>query len=192
MAAGAARPGRAHAPGRWHRPCARGRARPSTSTVASMPIHATRTSSSTSSASGGRDDALPPPVGRRATTPRPRAGARRAARGRHPRRADGRAWTRRVGPPPAGSWRTCATGRGDPADEPRPCRRGTAGGTGIHILVGGRVVAAGTPAELAAGLHPRLRLRLDRPLTAEELASLRVAAGGSDVTIDGDRYLLDA
>ena len=62
----------------------------------------------------------------------------------------------------------------------------------IHILVGGRVVAAGTPAELAAGLRPRLRLRLDRPLTVDELASLRVAAGGSDVTVDGDRYLLDA
>ena len=39
----------------------------------------------------------------------------------------------------------------------------------IHVLVGGRVVAAGTPAELAAGLQPRLRLRMDRPL--DEAAS---------------------
>jgi ABC-2 type transport system ATP-binding protein len=60
----------------------------------------------------------------------------------------------------------------------------------IHILVGGRVVAAGTAAELAAGLRPRLRLRLDQPLTEPELEGLRAAAGGGPVTVDGDRYLL--
>ena len=61
----------------------------------------------------------------------------------------------------------------------------------IHILVGGRVVAAGTPAELAGGLRPRLRLRLDRPLTDAELGSLQAAAGGGDIRGDGDRYLLE-
>ena len=34
----------------------------------------------------------------------------------------------------------------------------------IAILVDGRIVAAGTPAELTAGVHPRLRLRFERPL----------------------------
>ncbi len=60
----------------------------------------------------------------------------------------------------------------------------------IHILVGGRVVAAGTAAELAAGLQPRLRLRLDQPLTEPELEGLRAAAGGGAVAVDGDRYIL--
>jgi ABC-2 type transport system ATP-binding protein len=61
----------------------------------------------------------------------------------------------------------------------------------IHILVAGRVAAAGTPAELAAGLRPRLRLRMDRALTGEEVESLRAAAGGGGITADGDRYRLD-
>ncbi len=47
----------------------------------------------------------------------------------------------------------------------------------IVILVAGRVAAAGTPAELAAGLRPRLRFRLDRPLDADGVARLSAAAG---------------
>jgi ABC-2 type transport system ATP-binding protein len=46
----------------------------------------------------------------------------------------------------------------------------------IVILSGGRVVADGTAAELAAGLRPRLRFRLDRPLDPDALASLARAA----------------
>ena len=49
----------------------------------------------------------------------------------------------------------------------------------IVILDGGRVIAAGTPAELAAGLQPRLRFRLDRPLDAGGLAALSTAAGAA-------------
>ena len=49
----------------------------------------------------------------------------------------------------------------------------------IHVLVGGRVVAAGTPAELAAGLQPRLRLRMDRPLDEAELGGLRAATAAA-------------
>ena len=36
----------------------------------------------------------------------------------------------------------------------------------IVVLVAGRVVATGTPAELGAGLQPRLRFRLDRAARA--------------------------
>ncbi len=43
----------------------------------------------------------------------------------------------------------------------------------IVILDAGRVVASGTPAELRAGATARLRFRLDRPLDAAELVSLR-------------------
>jgi ABC-2 type transport system ATP-binding protein len=42
----------------------------------------------------------------------------------------------------------------------------------IVVLVSGRMVASGTPAELAAGLRPRLRFGLDRPLDATELEGL--------------------
>ena len=47
----------------------------------------------------------------------------------------------------------------------------------IVVLVEGRVAAAGTPAELAAGLHPRLRFRLDRVLPADAVAALATATG---------------
>jgi ABC-2 type transport system ATP-binding protein len=48
----------------------------------------------------------------------------------------------------------------------------------ICILVAGRIVASGTPAELAARLRPRLRFGLDRPLDAEDLDRLsRVLSG---------------
>ena len=61
----------------------------------------------------------------------------------------------------------------------------------IHILVAGRIVAAGTPAELVAGLRPRLRLRMDRPIGEVGLASLQAATGGGAITAEGDRYRLD-
>jgi ABC-2 type transport system ATP-binding protein len=48
----------------------------------------------------------------------------------------------------------------------------------ICILVAGRIVASGTRAELAAGLRPRLRFGLDRPLHTEDLDRLGRALGG--------------
>ena len=45
----------------------------------------------------------------------------------------------------------------------------------IVVLVAGRIVATGTPAELAAGLRPRLRFRLDRAARPDELARLSAA-----------------
>ena len=56
----------------------------------------------------------------------------------------------------------------------------------IVVLDGGRVVASGTPAELAAGAIARLRFRLDRPLDAGEAASLQAAdhaASGPGATL---------
>jgi ABC-2 type transport system ATP-binding protein len=55
----------------------------------------------------------------------------------------------------------------------------------ILVLVDGRVVGAGTPAELAAGLRPRLRFRLDRPLDAMAARSLGAAVGAVVRAIDG-------
>ena len=49
----------------------------------------------------------------------------------------------------------------------------------IVVLVGGRIVAAGTPAELTAGARPRLRFRVDRPLDAEAVARLAAAVGAA-------------
>jgi ABC-2 type transport system ATP-binding protein len=68
----------------------------------------------------------------------------------------------------------------------------------IVILDRGRVVASGTPAELAAGAQPRLRVRFDRALRDAELADLRQAVAatrvGADVITDGDgaRYRVEA
>lgn len=45
----------------------------------------------------------------------------------------------------------------------------------VVILAGGRILASGTPAELAAGSRARLRFRLDRALHAEPLAGLGTA-----------------
>ncbi len=59
----------------------------------------------------------------------------------------------------------------------------------IVVLVGGRIAASGTPAELAAGLKPRLRFRLDRPLDAEGVAALAGAIGAA-VQV-GDRTWLE-
>ena len=47
----------------------------------------------------------------------------------------------------------------------------------IAVLVGGRIVASGTPGELAAGLRPRLRFGLDRPLGAADMEGLGRALG---------------
>jgi ABC-2 type transport system ATP-binding protein len=58
----------------------------------------------------------------------------------------------------------------------------------ISILVAGRIVASGTPAELAAGLRPRLRFRLDAALDAGALASLSNALGAEIGVLDGPRY----
>jgi hypothetical protein len=55
----------------------------------------------------------------------------------------------------------------------------------ILVLVDGRIVGAGTPAELAAGLRPRLRFCLDRPLDAMAARSLGEAVGAVVRAIDG-------
>jgi ABC-2 type transport system ATP-binding protein len=47
----------------------------------------------------------------------------------------------------------------------------------IHILDDGRLVASGSPADLAADLRPTLRFRLARPLSGEETLALGVVAG---------------
>jgi ABC-2 type transport system ATP-binding protein len=67
----------------------------------------------------------------------------------------------------------------------------------ICVLDGGRLVAAGTPAELGAGATPRLRFRLDRTVAADELLALAGVVGavrpGAAVVADGDgaRYRID-
>jgi ABC-2 type transport system ATP-binding protein len=60
----------------------------------------------------------------------------------------------------------------------------------IVVLVAGRVAAAGTPAELAAGLRPRLRFRLDRAATPDDVARLS-AAVGAGVRPSGDGAWLE-
>ncbi len=49
----------------------------------------------------------------------------------------------------------------------------------IVVIDRGRLVAQGSPAELLAGARPRLRLRLDRPLDADEARSLEAALAAS-------------
>jgi ABC-2 type transport system ATP-binding protein len=67
----------------------------------------------------------------------------------------------------------------------------------ICVLAAGRIVAAGTPAELRAGVTARLRFRLDRALGTDEVASLEralaVVRPGTVVQPDGDggRYRLE-
>ena len=61
----------------------------------------------------------------------------------------------------------------------------------IVILNEGRVVASGPPAELAAGLRPRLRFRLDRPLEAYGLAELARAVGATVREVGSGRYEID-
>ena len=55
----------------------------------------------------------------------------------------------------------------------------------IAVLVAGRIVANGTATELTAGLTPRLRFGLDRPLRPDELASLGSAVGAEVVASAG-------
>ena len=66
----------------------------------------------------------------------------------------------------------------------------------IVVLVAGRIAAAGAPAELASGLRPRLRFRLDRPLGPDELERLSAAVGriapGATIRPTGDRAWLEA
>ena len=67
----------------------------------------------------------------------------------------------------------------------------------IVVIDRGRVVAEGTAAELAARARSSLRVRLDRPLAADDLASLGMALaagrGGITVVADGDgaRYRVE-
>ena len=60
----------------------------------------------------------------------------------------------------------------------------------IVVLVAGRVAAAGTPAELAAGLRPRLRFRLDRASAVGDIAPLSAAIGAT-VRLSGDGAWLE-
>ena len=60
----------------------------------------------------------------------------------------------------------------------------------IVILRAGRIAAAGTPAELATGLRPRLRFRLDRALETHDLerldAAVQAAIPGAGIGPTGD------
>jgi ABC-2 type transport system ATP-binding protein len=66
----------------------------------------------------------------------------------------------------------------------------------IVVLIAGRIVAAGIPGELATGLRPRLRFRLDRTPGTDELARLTVAVRSiePDATVQptGDGAWLEA
>ena len=61
----------------------------------------------------------------------------------------------------------------------------------IAILVRGRIVAAGTAAELAARLPARLRFGLDRGIDGAGLASLGKALGAPVHALDGGRYVVE-
>jgi ABC-2 type transport system ATP-binding protein len=61
----------------------------------------------------------------------------------------------------------------------------------IVVLVGGRVVAAGSPAELMAAVSASVRVRLDRPLEPAEIAALGAAVGGSVVALEPGHYRID-
>ncbi|MDO8485160.1 MAG: ABC transporter ATP-binding protein, partial [Candidatus Limnocylindrales bacterium] len=67
----------------------------------------------------------------------------------------------------------------------------------VCVLHSGRIVASGTPAELAAGAWPRLRFRLDGPLPGEQLASLgqalTLARPGAELVAEPDagRYRVE-
>jgi ABC-2 type transport system ATP-binding protein len=67
----------------------------------------------------------------------------------------------------------------------------------IYVLDAGRIVAEGTPAGLQAGVTPRLRFRLDRPLGAGEVAAfegvLRDIWPEAAIRADGDsgRYRIE-
>jgi ABC-2 type transport system ATP-binding protein len=63
----------------------------------------------------------------------------------------------------------------------------------IAIIDRGRIVAVGSPAELAAGAQPRLRFRFDRGLDPGERAGLATILGPGRLLDDGatGRYRLD-
>jgi ABC-2 type transport system ATP-binding protein len=67
----------------------------------------------------------------------------------------------------------------------------------VCVLNLGVIVASGTPAELAAGTRPRVRFRLDRPLSAAETAELALAiarvrpGAGLIAEPDAGRYRID-
>jgi ABC-2 type transport system ATP-binding protein len=61
----------------------------------------------------------------------------------------------------------------------------------IVVLVGGRVVAAGSPAELMAAVAPSVRVRLDRPLDSMEIEALGAAVGGAVVALEPGRYRIE-
>ena len=60
----------------------------------------------------------------------------------------------------------------------------------VYILDHGRIVASGTPAELAAGARPRLRFRLEASLDPDSLADLGRALGaarpGATISAESD------
>ena len=61
----------------------------------------------------------------------------------------------------------------------------------IAVLVAGRVVAAGTPADLMAAVAPSIRARLDRPLQSAEVQALGRAIGGTVVELEPGRYRIE-
>ena len=67
----------------------------------------------------------------------------------------------------------------------------------VAVLHAGRIVASGTPSELAAGAQPRVRFRLDRSLTEGQLAglgrALAIARPGTTLVAEPDagRYRVD-
>ncbi len=61
----------------------------------------------------------------------------------------------------------------------------------IAVLVGGRVVASGSPHELMAAVTPSLQISLDRPLDPAEIAALGDAIGGSVVALEAGRYRIE-
>ncbi len=64
----------------------------------------------------------------------------------------------------------------------------------IIVLVAGRVAASGSSSELASGVGPRLRFRLDRPLETDELERLSAAvqaAAAATVQPGDDRAWLE-
>ena len=63
----------------------------------------------------------------------------------------------------------------------------------IAIVDRGRIVAEGSPADLAAGAAPRIRFRLDSVLTTDELGTLGPALAGGTLAEDGGpgRYRVD-
>jgi ABC-2 type transport system ATP-binding protein len=58
----------------------------------------------------------------------------------------------------------------------------------VAVLVGGRVVASGTPAQLVAGTRPQLSFRLDRPIPPDAVADLERAL---EVTRPGVRLVAE-